>query len=370
MKAAVALLAVAFALVFAGSAQAQTPSLPDVTPTITGALGSNGWYVGPVTVTWTVTPAIAAQTAGCLPTTFSADTSGVTQTCSATTSGGTKQGTTSAIRIDQTPPASITAATSRPADFAGWYTSPVTIGWSGTDALSGVASCTRSTYSGPDSAGAPLTGTCSDSAGNTSAPLTVTLAYDATAPSVSDVKADAGDTTASFNWKTSPDTKTVTVVVDGDTVYQGAGTAFLVRGLTNGVTHTGTVTAFDAAGNAASQSVSFTPNSRLLGPLPNTKIPVDKARARPPRLAWQPRAGASYYNVQLFRRIHGHWRKVLSRWPEKNHFQLTASWIYGGRVWKLAAGRYRWFVWPGYGPRSRHSYGKLLGKRDFIITAG
>jgi hypothetical protein len=31
---------------------------------------------------------------------------------------------------------------------------------------------------------------------------------------------------------------------------------------------------------------------------------------------------------------------------------------------------YRWYVWPGFGPRSANRYGKLLGTRKFVVVRG
>src|SRR5262249_46280654 len=58
---------------------------PVITPHIAGTLGGNGWYVSDVSVTWTVADPESAFTAtGCDPTTITADTAGVTLTCTAT----------------------------------------------------------------------------------------------------------------------------------------------------------------------------------------------------------------------------------------------------------------------------------------------
>ena len=50
--------------------------------------------------------------------------------------------------------------------------------------MSGVASCTAPSYSGPDTAGVSLSATCVDNAGNVSGAASVSLKYDATAPTV------------------------------------------------------------------------------------------------------------------------------------------------------------------------------------------
>jgi hypothetical protein len=60
-------------------------------------------------------------------------------------------------------------------------------------------------------------------------------------------------------------------------------------------------------------------------------------------------------------------RKVLSVWPVKSHYHLAAAWRYGGKKIKLAAGRYAWYVWPGYGKRKAHKYGPLMGQSAFTF---
>ena len=78
--------------------------------------------------------------------------------------------------------ATVTAA--RPADHDGWYNHPVSISWSGTDATSGIDSCTAPlTYSGPDNGNASSVGGCTDHAGNTASPPALSFRYDATPPS-------------------------------------------------------------------------------------------------------------------------------------------------------------------------------------------
>ena len=355
------------------AAAATASAAPVITPSIYGTLGSNDWYTSPVTVNWTVSDpdGVATQSQGCLATTFTADTPSVTQSCTATSlTGSSTTVTTRRIRIDATPPGAISATTSRPADFGRWFNGPLGITFRGTDATSGIASCTTASYTGPDSPSAGVSGTCRDAAGNTSAPFTLSLAYDATPPSLANVTAKAGDTTTALAWTPSADTQSVTVVASAAglparTVYQGPNSSVMDSGLTNGVAYSYTVTAFDAAGNAASQTAAATPTSRLVAPLPNARI---QARSRPPMLSWQARARATYYNVQLFRRIDGHWRKILSRWPRASHLQLPSRWTYNGRRWRLTEAHYRWYVWPGYGDKRLHRYGKLLGKRDFFVT--
>jgi hypothetical protein len=85
---------------------------------------------------------------------------------------------------------------------------------------------------------------------------------------------------------------------------------------------------------------------------------------RPPLLRWMPVRRAHYYNVQLFQ---GH-RKVLSAWPARPRYQLTKRWTRLGTPQRLRRGRYRWYVWPGFGARPKSRYGGLLGRRAFTVV--
>ena len=96
---------------------------------------------------------------------------------------------------------------------------------------------------------------------------------------------------------------------------------------------------------------------------PGTPRPRRSSLARPPLLRWRKIARASYYNAQLFR----NGKKLLSAWPTKPQYQLRSKWRYHGKRHRLVKGTYRWLLWAGYGKRSEHRYGKLLGRRTFVI---
>ena len=96
--------------------------------------------------------------------------------------GNASAAVTATIKYDATPP-STSVALSRASDANGWYNRPVSAGASGQDPVSGVESCSGSSYAGPDSGAAALAGGCRDVAGNQSS-ASVSLRYDATAPSV------------------------------------------------------------------------------------------------------------------------------------------------------------------------------------------
>ena len=94
-----------------------------------------------------------------------------------------------AVKYDSTPPAVAGSQAARPADAGGWYNHSVAVAFSGADQVSGVESCTATTYAGPDAGSAAVPGTCTDRAGNVSPSVSFPLRYDATKPVVTDGQA-------------------------------------------------------------------------------------------------------------------------------------------------------------------------------------
>ena len=427
----------------------------------------SGWYRSNVSIDWTVLPSSAARV-GCQDKTFMTDTAGTAEFCSA--NDGTATVTVElTIRVDKTPPVVTGGQPDRVPDVNGWYNRPVAITFSGSDGTSGVEACTATSYGGPDSAAASVTGTCQDRAGNLSAPFGYGLRYDATAPVLmgatperppnpggwfnrpvrfdiqatdatsgiadcpsvtyggpdsaaasfgagcrdqagnfasrsfalkydatppvlSDLEASGLNRGVALSWRTGADTESVEVVRSpglGDepatTVFRGRAESFLDVRVANGVRYAYEVRAHDAAGNAASQTAVGVPSATgpdAAPPGPTARTPLGpRARrrgpqllaprrgalvrpGRPPLLRWTPVRGARYYNLQLWRRG----RKILSVWPARPRYQLKRRWRYGGRSWRLGPGRYRWFVWPGFGPRSKADYGRRMGPGRFRVA--
>jgi hypothetical protein len=229
------------------------------------------------------------------------------------------------------------------------------VAFQGADATSQIEGCTQASYGGPDALAGSVSGSCRDRAGNSNA-SSFGLRYDSTAPALGQVGAKAGNATATLTWAASPDIAVVRVRRGETLVYTGAGTTFSDKGLDNGVLYRYTVTAYDEAENAASSSVTVRPSGPLLQPAANAVV------SGPPRLAWKPVPKATYYNVQLWRR-----GRILSLWPARASLQLPRRWKYNGRRYRLTDGRYRWYVFPGYGRRSEHRFGKRLGSSSFIV---
>jgi hypothetical protein len=343
------------------------PTPPVITPVITAALGNGGWYVTNVTVNWKVEDPESGtilSSSGCNATTLTADTPGTRLTCAASSDGGDATASKT-IKLDKTAPAVAGAAPDRPADAGGWYTRPVTVAFSGTDAVSGVESCSTVTYSGPDSGSAAASGTCRDHAGNVSAAGSFALKFDATAPAVTGAAPDRGPDSGGLSWKRLAPWEFVTIrrspgrrKAKQTTVYRGHGKTFTDRSLRNGVTYRYLVVASDPASNRATKTVKALPKGPLLAPAEEARV------SAPPLLKWVPVRRAAFYNVQLFR----NGRKIFSAWPVWPRLQLRRTWVWNARRHRLAPATYRWFVWPAYKRRGQTRYGKPLGHSDFAVA--
>ena len=143
------------------------------------------------------------------------------------------------------------------------------------------------------------------------------------------------------------------------TVYRGTASSFRDRKLMNDVLYRYSLRAVDRAGNRSSVVVAdATPRAILL------VSPRDGALLRrPPLFVWVPVPGVLYFNLQL----HRAGVKILTVWPSRARYRLRWLWTYQGRRYGLTPGKYTWFVWPGVGPRSQGSFGKLLGQSTFVV---
>jgi hypothetical protein len=332
---------------------------PEINVTISGSLGLNGWYRSNVTVNWQVQG--ASNSTGCDARTLTADTPGTKITCWAEFNGDetTKSVT---IKLDKTAPTAIGAAERTP-NASGWYTAPVTVSFSGTDATSGIAGCSSARYGGPDNATASVAGSCSDVAGNVTV-AAFPFKYDATPPILTAVTKKLGKRMAQIAWRPSTDVRLVEIVRapgrngEGQTVvYRGTATTYRDAGLIVGRKYQYRVIGLDEAENRDEHTIEITATGALLSPAPGTQV------TNPPQLVWTAVRGASYYNVQLMRG-----RKVLSAWPVRTRLQLRRTWRYNGRRYRLRPGVYRWYVWPGYGRISAARYGRLLGGSTFVVS--
>jgi hypothetical protein len=163
-----------------------------------------------------------------------------------------------------------------------------------------------------------------------------------------------------LTWRPPTDADLVRVVVvrnglhaptsptDGTVVYAGRGASATAKQV-GGSRYTYVVFSVDRAQNATATSALriAIPASHLL-PLPGSEL---KGKVS---LTWTKVKGATYYNVQLWSKG----KKLLDRWPTRAGLRVPAKLLRPGV-------RYTWFVWPGIGPLSAHTYGKLLGNGSF-----
>jgi hypothetical protein len=269
------------------------------------------------------------------------------------------------IGIDRTPPRVVSVQPDRPPDYNGWFNHPVGLRFQGEDDVSRIASCTSTTFGGPEGHGVPVSGTCTDHAGHTSGGA-FPINYDATPPPTPSVDALPSDQKVELSWTTSPDSQAeILRFAPGEppaVLYRGSGGTYTDQSLQNGRRYRYAVTLIDQAGNRAVGETSAVPSPSKL-PLASERARVNRRARSLPLLIWKPVRRATYYNVQVFRRK----RKVLSAWPRNARLQLKQTWKYQGKRRHLRAGRYCWRVWPGFGKRSARRYGKQLGRSCFRV---
>ena len=217
-----------------GTAASSGGVLSDTTPpaissAVEPASNAAGWNNTPVTVTWNaVDPLTAiANSTGCDAVTRSTDTpaSGVTYTCTATSQGGTAT-QSATVKVDQVAPTLAGLATTSP-NVNGWYRAPVTIHWSCSDALSGIAgSCPADSVVSSEGSAVGATASVNDVAGNTTNAASAPVKIDTHAP----------DTSASTlpEWNNS----SVTLQLDASDALSGVDTTYYT--VDGGTTQTGT----------------------------------------------------------------------------------------------------------------------------------
>lgn len=139
-------------------------SAPIITPQLSGTLGTNGWYVGNVTLTWSVvdpeTP--VTSTTGCGTVVRTVNTTGTFYTCEATSDGGTNSVTVQ-IKLDKNKP--ILAPTVN--DTRPLLNNPNVAGSpNASDSVSGIASASCSVADTSTIGLKTVTCTATDAAGN------------------------------------------------------------------------------------------------------------------------------------------------------------------------------------------------------------
>ena len=270
------------------------------------------------------------------------------------------------VKVDSTPPAVTGGSADRPPDVGTWYVRPVTFTFAGSDGTSGIAGCSSVAYEGPDNGEAAVTGTCTDQAGNVSAPGSATLRYDATAPALRGVAARAGNGEVTVQWTQLPHWEWVDVVrsVTGEkttrAVYHGSAAQIVDRGLRNGVDYRYTVVAHDEAGHATAVDVQAMPLGAMRSPPPGST----RHRAASAGLARDSRR-APLQRPALPRR-----REDPERVAAEPAAEAAAPLALRRAAPSLAPGTYRWYVWPAFRKAHGVRFGKLIGSSSFVVQLG
>jgi large repetitive protein len=225
---------------------------PVITPTITGTLGTNGWYSSDVQVTWSVTDpesTISSKT-GCDDASVTSDTSGTTFTCTATSDGGANSASVTIMR-DATAP----TIDCHPPNPNIWYGDNVSVSCTGSDATSGISSSDASfslmthVDSGAETSSAgPDTRKVCDGAGNCATAGPYSFMVDRKGPTIT-------CNAAAFTLNQSPANVTG-AVTDG-----GSGPASQTASASADTSTTGSksvnLSASDNVGNQTTQSCSY-----------------------------------------------------------------------------------------------------------------
>ena len=169
------------------SSSTATPKIDKTAPVAVGAAlarapDSNGWFNHPVAAAFSGQDAVSGIASCSSPAYAGADGASAALSGTCTDVAGNSSGASIGFKYDATPPA-VTPSVDRPPDGQGWYRKPLTVSFGGTDGTSGIASCTRASYAGGDGASVSVSGSCTDSAGN-SGGASFGFKYDATPPAV------------------------------------------------------------------------------------------------------------------------------------------------------------------------------------------
>jgi uncharacterized protein YjbJ (UPF0337 family) len=226
-------------------------------PSLTASATSNGspyvpssWTNHDVTVAFSCTDDLSGVASASGPTTLAVEgaNQSVTGTCT-DKAGNAARTTVGGVDIDKTPP-TITGARTPAANGNGWYNTDVTVSFTCTDTLSGVASMSQPSTLSTEGIDQSATGTCTDKAGNAA---TVTLGginIDKTPPTVTAAGGPAANATG---WNNTD----VTVTFACADTLSGVASVTGPRTLTTeGANQSVTGTCTDKAGNVASRTAS------------------------------------------------------------------------------------------------------------------
>ena len=222
---------------------------PTITPLVSPLPNAAGWNDSPVTVSFTCTPGGAPITSCPSPTVVATQGSNIPVSGTVTDAAGATATATVVIKLDSTPPTIIPNISPAP-NSNGWETAPVTVSFTCSDSLSGVATCPSSTLISTDGANQTVSGTATDVAGNT-ATATATVNLEQSGPTIS---ASVSPAANSYGWNNTGVTVTFNCTKGVSTI-TSCSSPQTVSSQGVGQVISGTVQ--DQAGNQATTSVTL-----------------------------------------------------------------------------------------------------------------
>ncbi len=144
---------------------------------------SDGWNNGDVTVTFTCTDALSGIASCPQPVTLTEDGAGQKVTGTGTDKAGNATTTTVTVSIDKTRP--LIVATRTAANGFGWNNGAVTVSFTCTDTVSGIATCSAPVTRTGEGGGQSASGTATNHAGLSSTAIVNGINIDRTVPIIS-----------------------------------------------------------------------------------------------------------------------------------------------------------------------------------------
>ncbi len=228
-------------------------TLPTISPSQTPAADSFGWNNAAVTVSFACTDVTSGVSTCTGPTTLSVEGANQAVKGTATDKAGNSATATDTVNIDKTAP-TISSSATPAANAAGWNNSNVTVAYTCTDALSGIATCPATATVSTEGLNQAISGTATDKAGNT-ASNSRTVSLDKTPPTITAALAPAAN---AAGWNNANVTATFTC---SDALSGVASCPAAATVSTEGANQTVPGTATDKAGNSAASA---------------TKVSIDK----------------------------------------------------------------------------------------------
>jgi hypothetical protein len=157
---------------------------PTITASASPAPNGNGWNNTNVTVHYTCSDGLSGVASTSPDATLSSNGANQSSTGSCTdVAGNSASATASGINIDKTAP-TITASASPAPNGNGWNNTNVTVHYTCSDGLSGVANTSPDATLSSNGANQSSTGSCTDEAGNTASATASGINIDKTAPTI------------------------------------------------------------------------------------------------------------------------------------------------------------------------------------------